>query len=342
MRLLRKYFLITGKYIIRAIIALLLIAIGFILFFSWQSDQREAKSNLEAAPSTGRFVQAKDIQVFIQEAGPSNGIPVLLIHGTGAWSEIWRDTMTALAENDLRVIAIDVPPFGFSEKPNGANSYTREKQAERIIGVLDSLDIDKVSLVAHSVGAGPSVETALMAQDRVKNFVLIDPALGFTSEKEPVFKQNNPSLLLRAFFALKPLRNAALATYGTNPLFTKILFQSFVSNKDAITKEKVSIIQKPLVVKDATRAQGDWLEHLLIFKDSSMASDFSNFQNLRMPVLIIWGDTDSVTPLWQGEKLRDLIPYSELKVMPNVGHIPYIEDAENFNGILVEFLNQHR
>ncbi len=250
--------------------------------------------------------------------------------------------MTILAENGFRAIAIDVPPFGFSEKPKGADVYSRERQAERIIGALDSLGIDEVNLIAHSVGARPAIETTLRVQDRVKNFVLVDPALGFASEDKPTFQQNNPSLLLRAFFAFKPLRNAALATYGTNPLFTKRLFQSFVSNKDAITDENVATMQKPLVVNGTTRAQGDWLEYFLVFKDNSMASNFLNFQNLKMPVLIIWGSTDSITPLWQGKKLRDLIPHSELKVMPNVGHIPYIEDMENFNNILIEFLNRYK
>lgn len=329
-----------SKWVLRIVGILLLLIIAVLFFFSWQADQREAKRNVDAASATGRLVRAADIQVFIQEAGPSDGMPVLLVHGTGAWSEIWRETMEYLASNGFRVIALDVPPFGYSDKPLGASSYSRERQATRIISVLDTFGIDKVNLVGHSVGARPSIEAALNAQNRIQSLVLVDPALGFSPDGTTNFQQNNPSVLTRTFFAIKPLRNAALATYGTNPLFTKKLFQSFVSIKTAITDERVAVMQRPLVVEGMTRAQGDWLEYFMVHQDNSKASNFSNFKNFNMPVLIIWGESDNVTPLWQGKRLAELIPNSELEIMRNVGHIPYIEDTENFNRLLLKFLNK--
>ncbi len=57
-----------------------------------------------------------------------------------------------------------------------------------------------------------------------------------------------------------------------------------------------------------------------------------------MPVLLIWGSTDTVTPLWQGRQLQRLIPHAQLSVLDNVGHIPYIEDATAFNDTLVRYL----
>ena len=71
--------------------------------------------------------------VFVQEKGPADGIPVVLFHGTAAWSELWRRTSDALAAAGFRVIALDLPPFGFSDRPG---SYTRQDQAARINDVL--------------------------------------------------------------------------------------------------------------------------------------------------------------------------------------------------------------
>ncbi len=127
---------------------LIVVLILVLTIFSWQTNRRESKSNFEAAPSGGRLIQAADMRVFIQEMGPENGAPVLLVHGTGAWSEIWRETMEQLAMAGFRAIAIDVPPFGYSDKPHDADSYTREKQAKRIVGILDALGIDKADLAA--------------------------------------------------------------------------------------------------------------------------------------------------------------------------------------------------
>ena len=58
-----------------------------------------------------------------------------------------------------------------------------------------------------------------------------------------------------------------------------------------------------------------------------------------MPVLISWGGKDIVTPLWQGEALQKMLPNAQLKVMPDVGHIPYIEDINVFNKTLLNFLH---
>lgn len=322
-----------------AFFALTLIAIvlNALVFFHWQSHERETALRHAAAPTTGKFVQAGDIEVFIQEAGPADGTPVLLVHGTGAWSEIWRETMTALAANGFRAISMDVPPFGYSEKPEGRDSYSRERQADRIIGVLNALHIQRAILVGHSVGARPTVEAALKISDRVLKLVLVDPALGF-AENGFGFEQNDPSWLVRTVFSIKPLRNAIVATFCTNPLFTKKLFDSFVSRTDAVTEDKVRMLGRPLPVQDLTRASADWLEFLLTAKDASLSADFSNFKSLKMPVHIVWGRTDGITPLWQGEKLRELIPNSELEIIDGVGHIPYVEDNVKFNEVLLNSL----
>ena len=72
--------------------------------------------------------------------------------------------------------------------------------------------------------------------------------------------------------------------------------------------------------------------------DSSLSSDFGRFRTFTMPVLLIWGDTDSVTPLWQGEDLRALIPGSTLEIVRGAGHIPHIEDPAAFQRALGPFL----
>jgi pimeloyl-ACP methyl ester carboxylesterase len=94
-------------------------------------------------------VRASNAGIFVQESGPVSGRPVLLIHGTGAWSEIWRETIEPLSAAGFRTVAIDLPPFGYSEKPAAASAYSRENQARRIIGVLDALHIERAILVGH-------------------------------------------------------------------------------------------------------------------------------------------------------------------------------------------------
>ncbi|HKN60246.1 MAG TPA: alpha/beta hydrolase [Candidatus Acidoferrales bacterium] len=313
-----------------------------IALFSCLSHRRETKSAVEAAPVTGHFVAANDTEIYFQEAGSASGRAIVLIHGTGAWSEIWRETTTALADSGFHAIAIDVPPFGYSGKPAGVSEYSPHKQAGRIVALLDALHIERATIVGHSVGARPAVELCLDAPSRVDALVLVDPALGFASDSasDPHFEQNHPSWLVRAFFGVKPLRNSVVATFGTNPLFIGTIFRSFVSRKESVTPERVEMLQRPLVVEGATRSYGDWLEYLVAAKDVSLVSDLANLRKLSAPTLVLWGSADTVTPLWQGQQLVGIIPDSKLMVMDNVGHIPYIENPEEFNRVLLGFLTR--
>jgi pimeloyl-ACP methyl ester carboxylesterase len=309
-------------------------------YFSWQARHRESRIAIEVAPATGHFANVGDTVVFFQTAGAISGRPVLLIHGTGAWSEIWRETMTALAASGFQAVAIDLPPFGYSGKPTGDREYSRQNQARRIIGLLDALHIAHAIVVGHSVGARPAMEAALESPERVDTLVLVDPALGFASDprQTPRFEQNHPSWFVRAFFGAKPVRNSLLATYGTNPLFTRHLFSTFVSRKDSVNEARVQMLQQPLVVEGTTNAYGDWLQYLLTDQDTSLASDFGNFGKLTMPVFVVWGAADSVTPLWQGQELVQLVPHSQLAIIDAVGHIPYVEAPQKFNDVLIRFL----
>jgi pimeloyl-ACP methyl ester carboxylesterase len=328
------------KWILYIAATFLILVVAVLLFFRLFTAIREAKTPSEIAPLSGKFVKAGDAMLYLQETGPATGQAVVLIHGTGAWSELWRDTILPLTEAGFRVVALDLPPFGFSEKLEGAGSYTRQKQAARIIGVLDALNIQKAILVGHSVGGRPTLEVALAYPNRITKLILVDPALGFASESSPVFLQNNPSFVVSGFFKFKSLRNAALATYGTNPMSIKGLFSSFVFNKHSVTADRVATLKKPLVLKNMTQGEGDWLEYLLVSEDNSLGSDSENLKNLKMPVYIIWGDKDTVTPLWQGKELQKLVPGSKLEIVEGAGHIPYIEDAERFNGLLLQFLQE--
>jgi regulatory protein YycI of two-component signal transduction system YycFG len=78
------------KWLFCVVVCFLIFVFVVLVFFSWKASQREIKITQEVAPRTGNFVKVNNIEIFIQEEGQDSGQPVLLIHGTGAWSEIWR------------------------------------------------------------------------------------------------------------------------------------------------------------------------------------------------------------------------------------------------------------
>ena len=273
---------------------------------------RERDDRHSVAPQSGRFVKAADAEVYVQDVG--KGPAVVLIHGTGAWSEIWRGTIDPLVAGGFRVIAIDIPPFGYSERLRRPETFASAKQAERIIGVLDSLQIGQATFVGHSVGARPTVATALAYPSRVRGLILVDPALGAPST----------SLIYKSGVVFR----TAIGATGTNPLLTERLFRSFVSRKEAVTDDRVALLQKPLSIQGTTASQAEWLAGV-------MTETPPDVRALKMPVTLIWGGDDTITPLAQA----DAIPHVRLEVIDGAGHIPYIEKPEEFNERLLTCLS---
>jgi pimeloyl-ACP methyl ester carboxylesterase len=93
-------------------------------------------------------------------------------------------------------------------------------------------------------------------------------------------------------------------------------------------------------VKDSTNRLGDWLKVLMEAPDDSLSAKSENYKQIKVPTLLIWGEKDTVTPLWQGQKLNALIPGSQLLTLSDIGHIPQIEDPKRFNETLSLFLEK--
>ena len=327
------------RWIISIPLALATLAACVLIVFVLLARARESRAIAEAAPRLGRLIQAGDARVFVQEQGPPSGETVVLVHGTGAWSELWRDTIDPLAQAGFHVIALDVPPFGFSEKLSSPQAYSLDKQTRRIAVVLDALHVARPAIVCHSVGCRPVMELALEQPGRLGRLVLVDPALGFAADQtHPHYDRNHPGWLLRAFFSVRPLRNAVVAAYGTSPPSIRPIFNSFVFNRGAVTDRRLKILKQPLVLQGMTNAEADWLEHLIVANDPVLSADLWRLQTIATPVTMIWGRQDNVTPLWQSQALLTLIPGSRLRVIDGAGHIPYIENVSQFNEVLFEIL----
>lgn len=319
----------------RAAIALAALAILLVLTlagFRAAAAHRETVARVDGAPRSGRFVRAADVELFVQEAGPASGEPVVLIHGTGAWSEIWRGTMRSLGAAGYHAIALDMPPFGFSERPLRA-TYDDEAQARRILGALETMGVRNATLVGHSFGGRPTMQATFLAPDRVRRLVLVDAALGL----QAAGPSTSPTAL-RAVLGVAPLRDAIVASTLTNPMLTARLLSSLVSERAAITPERVTMLQRPFVLAGTTSRFGEWLVPFATTSESSLATERARYRSLRIPALVLWGSRDAITPVAQGRDIAALIPGARWSELSRAGHIPAIEDPTGFDAALLRFL----
>lgn len=299
----------------------------FILFSRLYVFYQEDDFTKNIAPNEGQFISIGTKSVYIQVFGKEKAQPLLLIHGTAAWSGLWKETALILAKKGYRVHALDLAPFGFSDRPD-IPSYNRQFHAKRIVLLLKKLGLENTILIGHSFGSGAAVEAVMQNETMFSGLILIDAALSLKSTYDnnslPLFLQNNF------------MRELLVSSTITNPLLTKFLLQKLLYRQDVSLEKYVNILQKPMHVKGTTSAIAQWLPSLLLDDNSSMSAKRDNYREIGIPVKLIWGDKDSITPLSQAHDLHSLIPNASLRTISEVGHIPQIENPKVFQKILLE------
>ena len=116
------------------------------------------------------------MQIHYREQGESNQPVVLLIHGLGCSLRYWNCIFDAQEFSNYRILALDLPGFGLSEKP-ATFDYRFSSQANLISALLDVLKIDNFFLVGHSMGGAIATLLALKHPNRVKKLLVLEPNL---------------------------------------------------------------------------------------------------------------------------------------------------------------------
>jgi pimeloyl-ACP methyl ester carboxylesterase len=335
MRLLLKIIGSTLRWSFYGMLVAALCAWIFMRVFVSQAEERETLVAEKSAPEGGRYVKTADVELYIQDTGTLKGEDVIIVPGFGGWTGMWQPAAKALAEAGYRVITIDLPPFGYSQRPKLPH-YDRQYQAERIISVLNTLGIDSAIVVAHSTSSGPAVEAALMAPKRVRALVLVDALLDIAHDRRV---RRYPSFVVDQVLSRAALREGLVATFITNPLFNEDLLRRSVRDAATITDQWLTLYRQPLAIKGTTPAIGEWLLDSVLWSRAARSDNPDAYRKMKTPVHVLWGDDDPVAPYARGREFVAMLPNAVLKVMHGVGHLPHIEDARNFHTLLINSLN---
>lgn len=326
--------LAIAKYLAITLGAVVLILCVWMAYARIRIAGVETQPRLHPTLANESWLRAHDVDIHLQEWGPKTAKPLLLVHGTGAWTGTWVSNVDAMVAAGFRVVAMDLPPFGFSTLPTNAD-YSRLAQAKRIQAVLNQLGDQPVTLLGHSFGGGPALETALLDNGRITHLVLVDAAIGMQASLAATCQ---PSALVQTLMGWRPMRTTLIAAVGTDPHFSQALLRKFVARKDVVTIERTAIYQQPFVNQDFTAALGDWAYQFATGCEIPMSVQPEQVKKLSIPMSLVWGEQDTITPLVQAHGLKNLVANSRLTVLPGVGHIPQIEDVAAFNAVIAKVL----
>lgn len=271
--------------------------------------------------------EAGEITLSYYEAG--EGFPLVLLHGGGPGASSWSNFASAIPRfaEHFRVIAVDQPGFGGSDKPEVVGNYYRFS-AEYVVALLDQLDIDQVHLLGNSLGGGTAMRLALTWPDRVARLVLMGPG----------------GLSLNLFHADPTEGVQRLMDFGKEP--TREALRAFIStmvvDQSLVTDE---LVEERFADATAPGAQKAMASMGWSFWNPETAEDgmlWREAHRLRKHTLLTWGREDRVNPLDGAFAALKLIPKAQLHVFPHCGHWAQIEAAEEFAAVSTAFLARHR
>jgi len=274
---------------------------------------------MSTSPEIANLLEVGEIQVNYHDQG--SGAPVVLLHGSGAgvsaWAN-WRLTIPELAKF-RRVLAPDLVGFGYTKIPTDFEFEHMQSWIDQIIALLDALGIEKADLVGNSFGASLSLALVVKHPDRVGRMVLMG------SGGQPFTVNEN----LKKLWGYKPSLTAM-----------KEILKIMAYDQTIATQELAELRYQ------ATLRQGAQATFERVFPapyqrwaDALVISDQA-LSEIKQQTLIIHGRDDRVVPVDVSERLFKKIKNSQLHLFGCCGHWTQIEQAERFNRLVTDFLQE--
>ena len=248
-------------------------------------------------------IEAGGLTVNFAETGIKNGKPVVIMHGWGCSHETTR-SIARILEKDHRVINVDLPGHGKSEEPSsiwGVEDFT-----ECIRELIEKLDIKKPSLIGHSFGGRISIlYSSRYDTDRV---VLVDSA---------GIKPKRSLKYYGKVYSFKALKNVLKLFYKGQEYEKKI--EKLRSKRGSADYKNSTPVMRGIMSRCVNEDLKKYME------------------SIKSPVLLVWGENDTATPLRDAQIMNKLIPDSGLVSFKGCGHYSFLDNPYGFSAVIKEF-----
>ena len=255
------------------------------------------------------WLTAGDVHLRTLRAGEGD-TTVLLLHGYGESLLSWRGLVDRLPGR-YRIVAPDLPGFGFSEKPSGP--YDLASMVGRLSDFIDRWTNGPVVIVGHSMGGELAAALALERPDRITAAVLIAPAgaglgMGLT---------DGPAGSSEARVARWSLAAKRLLVPEDDPTWLTPPAGVAMEHSDS-ARDRVSVA---------------------VFREFDWTALRNRFHDLQQPTLLIWGGLDPLIPISIGRTILATLPCGRMIEIPNSWHRPHVEQPERVAREIGNFLS---
>ena len=258
-------------------------------------------------------VSVNNFDLFYDDLGEGN-VPVIFVHGFPFDKSMWQGQLDFL-QSAYRVIAFDIRGFGKSTDED--SSLSIDLFADDLIAFMDQLNIEKAVICGLSMGGYITLNAYQRFTDRFEALILADTqCIADTAEaKEKRYK------------TISKIEANGVTDFNEN--FIKSVF-----HEDSFTNKKEVVEElRNLVYANSKNSIQEGLKAL-----AERSETCSTLDKITIPTLIICGKEDSVTSLAQSAAMKESISGATLEVIENAGHVSNLEQPDEFNKHLLDFL----
>lgn len=233
-----------------------------------------------------REVHARGLRFHVAEAGPTDGSPVVLLHGWPQHWFMWRDVIPALASDGRRVIAPDLRGLGWSDAPR--KGYVKHELADDVLALLSELGVERFDLIGHDWGAFTGFLVCLTAPERVGHYVGCSIPHLWPPQERPSLRR-----LLTLWYQValaSPLLGSWLMRQGR---FTRQVLTVARSHGD-YTPDELAAFVDVLREPDHARATQQYYRSFLLHELRPLISGAMKQRTLTTPTRLLWGRRDQI------------------------------------------------
>lgn len=266
----------------------------------------------------------KNNRIWYDDTG--EGEIMLFIHGFASSAYTWRYLKDYYSKTH-RVISIDLKGFGRSSKPVN-DSYKLEEHSAMILDFINKKELKNITLVGHSFGGAIVLSSYIDAEAElkanIKRIILINSA---------AYKQNIPGYIA---ILRTPLLNDISLNLLSNESSTEFILKELVYDDSIITQEMITTYGGYLKDPNAQNALKKSAANIIPENIDHLTSQY---KDITIPVLIIWGEQDTVIDKDIGKRLHGDIMESTFVSIENCGHIPQEETPGDTIKIIDRFID---
>jgi len=262
------------------------------------------------------------ISVLSAGTGPET---IVCVHGLGGTKASFLPTVNALAD-DFRVVAIDLPGFGESDKPIGA-PYDAAWFARSMFAAMDALGIEHAHVAGNSMGGRVAIEAGLMAGDRTGGLMLLSPALAWLRPRPwaPIVRALRPELGL-----IQP---------APRPVVEAMVRRLVPAGNGGWTAAGIDEFLRAYLTRSGRAAFYAAARNIYLDEPHGENGFWTRLESLQRESLFVWGRQDVLVPIGFMKHVEKALPRAR-HVELNCGHVPQVERPRETHAAIRTFLRE--